>query len=237
MKTYASLTEAQLERLRRVDSVTLANAIERFNVRLRNTGFTDRTIRCFSPKLPPIAGYAVTARVSTSEPPMEGRGFRDGTEWWQHIVSVPKPRVVVLEDVGNVPGLGALVGGVHASILSALGCVGVVTNGAVRAVRFNRGCGFAMFAGNLSVSHAYAHIIEFGGPVTVGGMKVAPGDLLHGGVHGVQTVPMEIAERIPDAAERILHENGQLIALCQSSDVTLEKIVAKINLGPSDTNG
>jgi regulator of RNase E activity RraA len=76
----------------------------------------------------------------------------------------------------------------------------------------------------VSVSHAYAHIFDFGGPVEVGGLTIQPGDLMHGDLHGVQTVPIEIAERIPGAARRIVEKEQKLIALCHSAGFTLEKL-------------
>ena len=99
---------------------------------MRNTGFTDSRVRCMFPDAPPMVGYAATARVRSYEPPMEGHSYSDRTDWWNHILSIPAPRVVVVEDEDRYPGLGAFVGDVHANILAALGCVGVVTNGAVR---------------------------------------------------------------------------------------------------------
>src|ERR1700691_2804699 len=110
MRTIPSLTEAQLEQLRRVDSGLLANAIETFDVRLRNTGFTDSTIHCLFPDFPVMVGYAATARIRTSEPPMDRRKYCDRTDWWNHILSIPEPRIILVEDVGEQPGLGAFLG-------------------------------------------------------------------------------------------------------------------------------
>jgi regulator of RNase E activity RraA len=81
-----------------------------------------------------------------------------------------------------------------------------------------------MFAGNVSVSHAYAHIYEFGRAVEVGRMQVRPGDLIHGDLHGVQTIPMEIAGKIPGVAQEMTTRDQHLIALCRSKDFTVEKI-------------
>jgi 4-hydroxy-4-methyl-2-oxoglutarate aldolase len=208
--------------LARLDSCTVANAIETFDVRLRNTGFTDSSVRCIFDELPPIAGYAATARVRTADPPMEGAKYFYRTDWWNHILTIPAPRIVVVEDADASPGLGAFVGELHANILLALGCVGVVTNGAVRDLRGVRPTGFQMFAGNVSVSHSYAHIYEFGQAVEVGHMKVQPGDLLHGDLHGVQTIPIEIAGKIPAVAEEMVSDEQQLIALCRSKNFTIE---------------
>lgn len=225
------LPESLLDDLRALDSCTVANAIEAFDVRIRNAGFTDSSIRCLFEEFPPVVGYAATARIRTSEPPMEGHSYDDRTDWWNHILAIPAPRVVVVQDIDKHPGIGAFMGEVHANILLAMKCGALVTNGAVRDLQAVRATGFQMFAGSVSVSHAYAHIFDFGGPVEVGGLKVKPGDLIHGDRHGAQTVPGEIAENIPKVARGILERERRLIELCRSHDFTLEKLRETIREG------
>ena len=223
------LTLAQLEQLGQFSTCIVASAVETFRVRLPNTGFADSKIRCIFEDRPPLAGYAATARIRSATPPMEGHGYNyERSEWWNHILSVPGPRVVVLEDLDDPPGLGAFVGEVNANILRALGCVGLVTNGGVRDLLGVRLTGLQMFAGNVSVSHAYAHIFDFGGPVVVGGLKIEPGDLIHGDRHGVQTIPLEIADKIPAAAHEILQRRQRLVGVCHSADFTTENLRAAI---------
>jgi len=223
--TAPSLTPVRLEQLRRFSTCLVASAIETFQVRLPNTGFSDSSIRCMFEDLPPIAGYAATARIRTADPPMEGGGYiYDRTDWWKEILAVPAPRIVVIQDVDSHPGLGAFVGEVHANILQALGCVGVVTNGAVRDLDVIEGSGFQMFAGNVSVSHAYAHIFDFGGPVDLARMRIRPGDLLHADRHGVLSIPAEIAERIPPVATEIKDRRHRIVDTCRCSDFSIEKL-------------
>jgi 4-hydroxy-4-methyl-2-oxoglutarate aldolase len=218
------INQALIQSLARLDACTVANAIETFDVRLRNTGFADSSVRCMFGELPPIAGYAATARVRTSAPPMEGFNYQDRTDWWNHILTIPEPRIVVVEDTDHRPGLGSFVGELHANILLALGCIGVVTNGAVRDLPAVRATGFQMFGQNVSVSHAFAHVYDFGSAVEVGRMKVRPGDLLHGDLHGVQTIPLEIADRIPAVAQEMELQESKLIALCRSKNFSIEKL-------------
>jgi 4-hydroxy-4-methyl-2-oxoglutarate aldolase len=222
------LTPGQLEQLRQLDSCTVSNAIEAFDVRLRNKGFADSRIRCMFEDLPPTVGYAVTARIRTSEPPMEGHSYYYRLDWLDHVSSVPPPRVLVLEDMDGYPGLGSFLGDVHTNILVALGCIGVVTNGAVRNLPAARAVNFQMFAHNSSVSHAFAHIFDFGKPVEVGHMEVHPGDLIHGDRHGVQTVPLEIAHKIPAVAQEMAAQEGEIIRLCQSPGFTVEALRAAV---------
>src|SRR5215469_665155 len=164
------LTFEQLEALRRLDACTLANAIETFHERLRNEGFVDNSIHCLFPRLHPMLGYAATIKIRGSAPPTADGSYPERTDWWDYVVSLPAPRVVVVEDVSSRPGLGSFVGAVHMNILRALNCVGVVTNGSVRDIPAAEEAGFHFFAGSVTVSHAYIHIVEIGQPVQVGGL-------------------------------------------------------------------
>ncbi len=77
-----------------------------------------------------------------------------------------------------------------------------------------------LFSGSVSVSRAYAHVISVGTEVVVGGLAVRPGDLLHGDRHGLLSVPLSIAERIPEAAARIREQERKLIDLCSDPRAT-----------------
>ena len=220
----AVLSAQQLLALRGLSSCLVANAIETFHQRLRNEGFVDPSVRSLFPDLPPLVGYAATVRIRGSAPSTAEREYPERTDWWDYVLSIPAPRVLVVEDVATRTGLGSLVGEVHMNILRALDCVGVVTNGSVRDIPAAHAAGFHYFAGSVSVSHGYVHVIEFGGPVRVGGLAIHSGDLLHGDIHGVQSVPLGVAARIPEAAARIAAREQALIALCNSPGFSLEKL-------------
>ena len=87
---------------------------------------------------------------------------------------------------------------------------------------------FQLFAGSISVSHAYVHIVEIGTPVEIGGLKIQSGDLLHGDLHGIQTIPGDIAARIPPVAAEIAAKEQALIKLCQSPEFSIEKLRAAV---------
>jgi len=218
------LSKEQLDTLRHLDTCVVSNAIETFNVRLRNTGFADAKIRCMFEDFPPIAGYAATARLRTGEPPIAGRIYHDRSDWWHSILQVPAPRIAVVEDMDKPPGVGAFLGDMHAAILKALGCVGYVTDGAVRELPRARDLGFQLFAGNVAVSHAYAHMFDLACVVKVGGLEVKPGDLLHGDRHGILTIPRQIAAEIPNAAARLQQGEQKVIDFCRSKEFSVEKL-------------
>lgn len=72
MTSAPALTEEDLDSLRQFDTCMVASAVETFNLRLRNTGFTNGSIHCMFPDAPPMVGYALTARLRAGEPPIMG---------------------------------------------------------------------------------------------------------------------------------------------------------------------
>ena len=223
---YQTISKETMAALAQIDTPSICNAIEGFNVRPKNEGFMLPEIKGVFRTLPPAVGYAVTGVISADRP--EGRNV-SREDWWDLIVSVPEPRFIVLHDIDNPP-LGAYWGEVQGNIHKALGAVGVATDGTVRDIDEVESLGFQFFAKEVSASHAYVHLVEIGIPVTVGGLTVNTGDLLHGDKHGVTNIPFEIAEQIPDMVQTIADYEQQTIGLCQSSEFSLEalKEVAKI---------
>lgn len=218
------ISKEQLDALRHLDTCVVSNAIETFDVRLRNAGFANASIRCMFEDLPPMVGYAATARLRTGEPPIAGRIYHERSDWWQSILQVPAPRIAVVEDMDKPPGVGAFLGDMHAAILQALGCVAYVTDGAVRDLTRVHNLGFQVFAGNVAVSHAYAHMFDLGSAVKMGGLEVRPGDLLHGDRHGILTIPKEIAAEVPKAAARLQQSEQKVIDFCRSKEFSIEKL-------------
>ena len=216
-----------LEELGKLSTPTVSNAIELFDVRGREEGFTDSSVRCIFPELGVMTGYAATLRMSsTAPPPPDGleRSFR----YWKSILKVPAPRVVVVQDLDDPPGLGAFWGEVNANIHRALGCVGAVTNGSVRDLDEVKALGFHLFAGSVAVSHAYNHVVDFGVPVRVGGLEVKPGDLIHADKHGVLTVPKGVAPRVPEAAMLIADREKEVMDLARRRDFSLDELKARV---------
>jgi regulator of RNase E activity RraA len=205
-----------------LDTCVITNAIECFDVRLRNEGFTDASIVCRTPALPPMLGYALTLRVRSSSPSWKGVNYLDRTDWWPHLEVQPAPRVLVIQDMDRRPGTGAFVGEIHAAILQALGAIGAVTNGAVRDLPAVERLGFRLFSSSVAVSHAYAHIVEIGGAAEIGGLRINNGDLLHGDQHGIVQIPFEVADKIPPTAAGIRQRERRILKYCHSPNFTME---------------
>jgi 4-hydroxy-4-methyl-2-oxoglutarate aldolase len=219
---HAALSKEEFQDLKRLDSCSVANAIERFQVQLRNEGYAEGGLTCRYPDMLPMLGYAMTLRVRSSSPPSRGRTFLESTEWWNALLAIPAPRVLVLQDMDRYPGAGALIGDMHATVLKTLDCVGVVTNGAVRDVRRIEGLDFQMFSGALSVSHAYSHIVHVGGPAQIGSLEIFPGDLIHGDANGIVRIPRELAARIPSTAAALRKKDEAVIDYCHSPEFSVE---------------
>jgi regulator of RNase E activity RraA len=214
-----------IQPLRKISSPSVANGIETFNARPRNQGFMSSEIRALFPELGPLVGYAVTALIRAEPQPIQGH--RASTfAWWDYVLSIPAPRVVVVHDLDDPRGQGAQWGEVQANIHKALGCAGVVTDGSVRDIEEVRGLGFQFAAAHVSVSHAYVHMVDFGLPVKVGGLWVKPGDLIHCDQHGAVTIPAEIADRIPDAVAKVEADERTIIGYCQSPTFSAEGLKA-----------
>ena len=235
MVANAVLPIACFRRIQATDTCTVSNAIERLQGRMRNDGvISAAALHAIFPKLPPMLGYAATGRMRSTTPPVAGRAYHENMNWWRYVASIPEPRVIVVEDMDDRPGAGALVGELHAVIGMALNCAGYVTNGSVRDLPAGEALGFHLFAAGAAVSHMFAHITEFGTPVELGGLRISPGDLIHGDCHGVQTIPFPVAGRVPEMVAQILREERQLKEFCRSPEFSLENLDRKLLELPGD---
>ncbi len=225
------LDKTDFERIRKIDTCTVSNAIERLKVRLRNEGqVSGSAAHCVFPRFPPVLGYAATGRMRSTTAPVNARAYHENMHWWRYVASIPEPRIMVVEDSDEYPGAGALVGELHTLIGQALHCVAYLTNGSVRDLPAIEAAGFQLFAGSVAVSHKYAHISEFGHPVEIGGLRIDPGDLIHGDVHGVHSIPLSIAPQIPDVAAEILSEEDEIRQLCRSTHFSLQRLDEKLKV-------
>src|SRR5437773_11807421 len=215
------INQDQLGALRKLSTPTVSNAIELFDLRPRNQGFLSSAVRCLFPEIGVMVGHAVTARFAANQPGTRPAARHD---FWARVLELPEPRVVVMQDLDQPPGMGAYFGEVQTNIHRRLGCIGVVTNGHVRDLDEVRALGFHYFAGGACVSHAYVHLIDYGSSVNVGGATVHPGDLIHADKHGVLIVPKEVAGDIPAAAAKVAEREQRIISLCQSHGFSLDEL-------------
>lgn len=221
------LSAEQLEELRNFDTPTISNAIERFNIRPLTEGFMGPEIKCILPYERPIVGYACTARISAMRPPTDAQKEM-ALAYYAKVKDTPRPAITVIEDMDPRP-IGSFWGEVQGSIHKALGCAGVVTNGGVRDLDEVQKLQFGYFASCVLVSHAYVHLEAYDCPVSVGGLTVRPGDLLHADKHGVIVIPHEIAPMLADACRKAQWAEEPVIHGCRerfATGVSIEELKA-----------
>jgi len=216
------LTDEQIQELKAIDTPTVCNAIEKFKVRGRVQGFMGMDIRCLLPELGTMVGYAVTVTVdSTTEgAPLDTQAWFN---WMKAMEASPKPVVVVFNDIGPTPRKSAHLGEVMATIAARLGVVGVVTDGGLRDIVEVKQVGLQCFAKGLVASHGNPRLIEVGVPVTIDGVRIEPGDLLHGDANGVTVIPREIADQVAKAAAEVRAEEADLMTYIRSADFKVEE--------------
>jgi regulator of RNase E activity RraA len=214
-----------LAELRTLTVPTLANAVEAFGVVAANTGYNSRPLTCHFPGFGMCAGYAVTLQATTNRPPEKAPPPIDEPAYWQWLESLAGPKIVVLEDLDDPPG-GAMWGEWNANVHRTLGCVGTITQGAVRDLDALERLGFHAFATSVSVAHGYGAFTGYGEPVNVAGLPVETGDLLVADAHGVLRIPPEIpiAELVA-AGREIDRLESEIFAECQSPAFSVERLV------------
>src|SRR5437016_2757068 len=177
--------------LRSIDTPTVCNLIEMVAPQRRGSGYTIKHLHCPFPDLPPMVGFAKTVTIRAKA--LFGMGdqsyMQRRLDYLDYVAAEPRPGIVVIEDLdGEDAGYGAFWGEVQSNVHKALGCLGTITNGSIRDIPMIPE-GFQMLAGSIGPSHAYVHVVEFGGAVNVHGMATKSGDLVHADRHGPVVVP------------------------------------------------
>ena len=198
----AKLTEQQLAELRAIDSPTIANAIEPLNVRGRVQGYVGFDIRCLIAGLGTMLGYAVTCKGDSTT---EGKNTpREHQKLYGAIVNAPGPAVVIIQDDGRDRLHSCHAGEMMATTMKICGAVGLVTDGGLRDILEIRALGgFHYYGAGLVVAHGNPLIYDVGAEVTISGVKIRPGDLLHGDENGITVIPEEIAGQVVEEAMKV----------------------------------
>jgi hypothetical protein len=85
-----------------------------------------------------------------------------------------------------------------------------------------------LFSGSLAISPAYAHVVEFGEPVEIGGLRISPGDLLRGDLHGIHSIPAGYAGCLIRIARALIDKEQELFRLRESEGFSVEKVCAAL---------
>ena len=225
--TQRILDPALLAELASVDTPTICNAIEAFKARDDSEGFMGARVRCLTPELGVMAGYAVTATCDSMTPgqPRRREAFM---KLWDTLAAAPKPAVLVFQDVSPAAAQSVHLGDVMATIAARLGALGVVTDGAVRDLEGIRPLRFHIFALGVAPSHGTFNVLDVGVPVTVDGVRIAPGDLVHADANGVATVPLDIAERVYAQCRKVHEQERAMREYVTGHTFTLEGLRERV---------
>ena len=228
-----------VEELLSFSTPSILNGLKRLGVHPADLESVDRMAAgCMSPALGRRVGFAATRKVVTrrhggaSATPAragaDGRAGRAGQPGRvdEHVLTVPPPRILVAENVGDWRGPVCIWGEVAASLYTALGCTAGLTNGPVRDLDEMEAIGFQTFAGGPGVGGGFVDVLETGEPVHIGGVTIRSGDLLHGDRHGIVKVPLDLVEALPGAIRAHEEIERRVIAVCRSADFSLDAYTA-----------
>lgn len=212
-----------LEQLKNFDTPTIANALEIAAGKRSTEGFTRRTLIAANPKLKPIVGYARTAMIRSATPFNPQTRREKLMAYYQYVAKPEQPTIAVIQDIDSQPGLGAFWGEVNTTVHWALGCVGAVTNGAMRDLEMMEPR-FQCLAASLSPSHAWVHVVEIDVKVDVCGLMVTPGDLIHADHHGAVVIAAELLEKLPAAIDLMARKEKVILDAAKADGFNIDKL-------------
>lgn len=216
----ATMTDEHLAFLRSVDSPTIANAVETFNVRDRTEGFIGGQISCLFPDRDAMVGYALTVTVGNEPGPV---AQRDGYwQMWRALEQMPKPSVLVMQDVSGKPNRCAYAGEVMATLAQRLGAVGLVTDGGYRDIHEVHALGLHYYAAYHVVSHGNFSVIDVGVPIELDGQRIETGDILHGDINGIVIVPAETLDGMSAAVAEIRDRERRVMDFIKGDSFSLD---------------
>lgn len=214
-----SVPAGVLDDLRRFDTPTVCNVIELFEIRPRSSGYMNSNIQAGFPELPPMVGFASTATFRALAPPRGTSVYAGLDEQLERFAEVDGPPVVVFQDLDQ-PSAAATFGEVMCTTYQSFGAAGLITSGSGRDLDQVRELQFPVFTGGTCCSHGHCHFVSLNVPVVVGGIAIYPGDLLHGDCNGVTTIPIEIADQIPQACEDFMAAEQHVLKYVRSGNPT-----------------
>jgi regulator of RNase E activity RraA len=195
------LSHSDLLQLKRWNTPTIYNGWEQITKGNPGAdGFNLEETRDFMPQMGPMVGYAVTVVIEPSNAAHRAANPYAGNEYRRYMASIPGPKIVIVQDLDKPGVIGSFWGEVNSNIHRALGCVGTITDGAIRDVDEMTNAGFKALARRLCVGHAYVHPMRWNCEVEVFGRTVRPGDLIHADKHGFLVVPPEDQSQLLDAS-------------------------------------
>ena len=215
--------------LGKYDTPTICNALDLAAPdRPRDQGFTRRSMIALDPDLPPIVGFARTAKICATKEVSAEEKRELALKYYAYTAESKVPIIIAVEDTDPEPGLGAHWGEVHTHLHQGLGAVGAITNGAIRDLD-DCADNFQIIAGSVSPSHAYMHVVEVGNKVNIFGMPVEHNDLIHADKHGAVVIPEHAIEFLPGAIDTILKREKKILDAVKEPGFNIESLTKAVN--------
>jgi regulator of RNase E activity RraA len=223
----AALSNDALTLLRSSDTPTVCNALEHVMGGRTAEGFTRYPVICADPTLPPVVGFARTAKIRAASPPqqsaVEVRALR--MAYYEYVASGPQPTIVVIEDTDWPHVIGGFWGEMQVAQHKGLGIAGTLTNGIMRDLGM-LDPDYQVIAGAVGPSHAFVHVTEIDVPVSVFGLAIKPGDLIHADRHGAVTIPARYFAGVAGAIDLVQRKEQPILRAARSPGFTVEKLKA-----------
>jgi 4-hydroxy-4-methyl-2-oxoglutarate aldolase len=207
-----------LAELRKIDTPTITNVVATYPKNPLCLGlynpwtenwYTDTSIRCIYPEMGAVIGHAVTCVFGLPDPNYAGRlSFMDVVD---ALDAMKKPTILVIQQKwpAELMAKAGLAGEIMVTSMKAVGCVGMLSNGPSRDVDAIRRLDFQMLLGGVSPGHGEMAVQAVNVPVSVGGMDVAPGDLVHMDENGAVKFPPGKAEQVLENARKMLEGEAE----------------------------
>ncbi|MFC1860109.1 RraA family protein [Chloroflexota bacterium] len=220
-----------LERLRGFDTPSITNIVATYpNNPLclglyepwRSNWYTDHSVHCIFPDLGRTVGYAVTVVYSLPDPGFNRLTMRDLVE---ALGKSKKPSIVIIKQdfpPDILPKVG-LCGGNMTTMFKACGAVGIITNGPSRDVDEIRPMKFQYLMSGVTPGHGPMAIRAINVPVSVAGMDVAPGEIIHMDENGACKFPSdrlaEVYKNVQELAQKEAESMKKVSSLKSAEDV------------------
>ncbi len=185
------LPHEELLQLKRWNTPTIYNGWEQITKSdPANAGINHEVTTDFMPQMGPMVGWAVTVKIEPSNSDYKKDAANRWSEYRAYVANLPGPKIVVIQDVDKPATVGSFWGEVNANIHKAPGCIGTVTDGAIRGLDDMTTAGFKALAKRLCVGHAHVVPIDWGCDIEIFGQSISPGQLIHADKHGFLAVPL-----------------------------------------------
>lgn len=199
------MKQSLLDLLQKVDTPTVCNAIEVAQGKRGFDAFTRGTMLCSDPDAGAMVGYARTAKIAAVSPPEEPADVIRARrmDYYRHMAGAEGPAVAVVEDVDFPHCIGAYWGEINTTVHKGFGLAGALTNGVMRDLG-DLPEGFPVVAGSVGPSHGFVHVKEVATPVSIFGLAINDGDLVHADRHGALVIPADVIGGLEQAILKLL---------------------------------